>query len=555
MKLIDSIIIDRPPYHWVIKNEAREIIQSALVGQEHLLFEQAKQEPLKDNNARTLFTMVLPDNRKVFIKRYKLNHGWPMLKAWLLGSKARLEYQMADYLKSQEVLTVSPLAVLEKRELSITTEAFLILEHLDNCVNLKDTLVQPQALPARKQGLTRLANFIKQIQGIGFLHKDLHIGNVLVDVKAPVSAMFYLIDLHRSKAIRKLSKANKNDNLAQISYSLWGVRPFTDVVRFLREVRSDLDPPGFRSFLRYLTGIIAKLRHRHWKSRTKRCLKSSTGFSITPAQGYRIFARRNLTPESLVELVRKHLEQVEQKQNLVKYSTYRAISRVNSVEINDGLVKEYRYTLVQQLKNLFRMHRARKSWLAANGFRVRQIPTPINFALLESTKSILMDRSFIIIKEIKDAQPLDEYVKTAFSNGSEPAGLLRRKKEFIKDLAGELRRMHLKGVFHYDMKANNILVQQTNHNRTYNFLDLDRISFSRGVSLARRFKNLAQINASIPSIITRTDRLRFYNYFFTRVREIPDQQKKRSIRKLMRLTIKRRDIWPGNNRRDAENAE
>lgn len=552
MKLSNSTIINNPPYRWVVKNNIKEVIQTSLIGQENLLYEQATRQPLKDNNARTLFTMTLSDNRKVFVKRYKLNNLREVLKSFWFSSKAMREYQRADYLRSKEVLTVTPLAVLEKKERGITTGAFLLLENLDNCIDLKEMLSKSLESSMKKDILIALTNLIKQIQEIGFFHKDLHIGNVLVNTVPSSPVKLYLIDLHRGKIIRKLTRAKEDYNLAQMSYSLWGILPFTDVVRFLQVSRSDLNPPVFHSFLRRLFKIIEGLRHRHWRSRTKRCLKSSTGFSIYQDQTYRIFSKRGLVPEGLIELVRRHQEQVKHKQNLVKYSTYRAISRVNSPETNDVLVKEYRYSLNSRLANLFRMHRAQRSWLAANGFRVRGIPTPEALALIDARRSFLPDRGYLILREIKDAQPLDQYVQTAFSNNSTLKALLEYKREFIENLVRLIKAMYRRGIFSYDLKANNIMVQSNNGRWEFNILDLDRVTFTRRVSLARQMKNLAQLNAATPRIITRTDRMRFFNYYSVGEKDLPDRQKKQIVRKLMWLTIKRKDIWPTNSHRDTK---
>ena len=64
------------------------------------------------------------------------------------------------------------------------------------------------------------------------------------------------------------------------------------------------------------------------------------------------------------------------------------------------------------------------------------------------------------------------------------------------------------------MKSNNILVtENTPGTWQFNFIDLDRVAFRRSLTFYQRAKNLAQINASISSVVTAKDRLKFFHYY------------------------------------------
>ncbi|MEK7449329.1 MAG: hypothetical protein AAB019_07575 [Planctomycetota bacterium] len=113
-QLYNFITIKQPPYRWVVREDIKRLINQALIGRETNL--QARQV-LKDNNARTLFFTTIPFLGEVFVKQYKLNDWWSILKASWWRSQAMNELLMAKYLHNRDVLSVQPLAVLEKKKM------------------------------------------------------------------------------------------------------------------------------------------------------------------------------------------------------------------------------------------------------------------------------------------------------------------------------------------------------------------------------------------------------------------------------------------------------
>ena len=77
-------------------------------------------------------------------------------------------------------------------------------------------------------------------------------------------------------------------------------------------------------------------------------------------------------------------------------------------------------------------------------------------------------------------------------------------RDFIGRLARLVRRMHVRGVYHRDLKANNILARGDD----LWVIDLDRVDFMLSVDRPERVLNLAQLNGAIGAPATRTDRLR-----------------------------------------------
>jgi tRNA A-37 threonylcarbamoyl transferase component Bud32 len=131
-------------------------------------------------------------------------------------------------------------------------------------------------------------------------------------------------------------------------------------------------------------------------------------------------------------------------------------------------------------------------------------------------------------------------------------GLVQWKKELVRDFAMAIRQLHHKGVFHCDLKANNVMIKDIpdnerrylSHQWEFYFIDLDRVRFRRRLPWRERIKNLAQLNAAMPAVMTRSDRLRFFrHYTYGEIK--PHTAKERDIiQEIMAITIERHHIWP-----------
>jgi tRNA A-37 threonylcarbamoyl transferase component Bud32 len=99
--------------------------------------------------------------------------------------------------------------------------------------------------------------------------------------------------------------------------------------------------------------------------------------------------------------------------------------------------------------------------------------------------------------------------------------------------------MHERGVFHRDLKGNNVLAR----GGEFWIVDVDRVDFLREVPWDARALNLAQLNASVGAPATRSDRLRFWFAYAGWNRGLRLDWKAR-VREVMRLTVARRHVWP-----------
>jgi tRNA A-37 threonylcarbamoyl transferase component Bud32 len=112
-------------------------------------------------------------------------------------------------------------------------------------------------------------------------------------------------------------------------------------------------------------------------------------------------------------------------------------------------------------------------------------------------------------------------------------------RDFLHRLARLVRRMHDQGIYHRDLKANNVLVRCGE----IVVVDLDRVDFVREVPPEDRAWNLAQLNAALAAPVTRSDRLRFFFAYAGRSR-ILRLEWKRWVWEIMRNTVLRGHHWP-----------
>lgn len=108
----------------------------------------------------------------------------------------------------------------------------------------------------------------------------------------------------------------------------------------------------------------------------------------------------------------------------------------------------------------------------------------------------------------EDLTRLDRLDLTAFRLYAEPETASRnRLRDRVADWLGGL---HRRGIYHGDLKGSNVLVREDVDPVSLPLIDTDRVAFFPGpVDDRRRVKNLAQLGASMPVMVTQRERLRF----------------------------------------------
>ena len=196
---------------------------------------------------------------------------------------------------------------------------------------------------------------------------------------------------------------------------------------------------------------------------------------------------------------------------------------------------------VNALKGFFNPSRAVNSLKAAETLRGLKIKTATPLAVIEKRKCFLLEESFLIMENISSHLGVPEYIEQNFSHPLSK-NQVERKRAFIKEFAHFLIDVHDQGTYQHDFKTTNIFVEENSAKKIFFWLiDLDHVRFKKRVSTGMKIINLVQINTSIPSAITITDRLRFFHYY-TGEKKM-QKKNKMIIRKIIRLSWKRNPHW------------
>jgi tRNA A-37 threonylcarbamoyl transferase component Bud32 len=451
---------------------------------------------IKKSKRRMAAILTLPNQQGIFFKRDRIE-GWiASFKYFLFHSKARKEYFIADQLRKKNLNIPNPLGWMEKTRLGFIKESY----YLSEAVGDGTSFIEDPVKKMEDTCLYELVKTVKRIHDSGLFHKDLHAGNFLWN-----GASFFLTDLHRAKIIRSVSFDQRLLNLSQLFHSLRSTWDEGKRFRFIdKYFEGDSVPSGKKEeFFRKISAFMDRFQMRQWRSRTKRCLKESTEFSLKREKGVKIYHRRDFPVDRIRKVVEDHLSLIKEKPSaLAKISPEVIVSLFNDGRKKVG-VKQFCYAhSLDIFKNLFRPSKGLRSWVAGNGLMARGIPALNPLALYERRKWWAVNESFLIMETSGKGLEMDRYILEGF-------GDFRKKRLFINHFAQWLSHLHQRNLYHQDMKTCNILVSENGETWDFYLLDLEDIRLDEKVDEKSLFKNLLQLNTSIPKTMTRMDRLRF----------------------------------------------
>ncbi|OGP95041.1 MAG: hypothetical protein A2157_04760 [Deltaproteobacteria bacterium RBG_16_47_11] len=246
-----------------------------------------------------------------------------------------------------------------------------------------------------------------------------------------------------------------------------------------------------------------RLQQRQWRSRTKRCLKESTEFTVQREKKVRYFYRRDFPLGRLKRVMAEHRNLVRKSPfSLIKYSPEVIVSILNDEE--EGVcVKQFCYpSFWGRMKEHFRRSKGFKSWRAANGMRARGLPSLKPFALVERKDWVGLRESFLLMEALVNDQEMDRYISRGFKD-------LEKKRLFIRTFAHWLDGLHKMRLYHKDMKTCNILVSERAETWNFHLLDFEDILMDEDVNRKKLFRTFLQLNTSTPRVMTKVDRYRF----------------------------------------------
>jgi tRNA A-37 threonylcarbamoyl transferase component Bud32 len=481
---------------------------------------------IKESRLRWAAIFCLADQKRIFLKRDRTKGWFESLKYLILPSKARKEWFIAHQLHRRNLAVPRPLGWMEKIHQGMVQESYYLSEAVGSGISFIEDCSKPGDPPL----VGELASTVKKIHKAGLFHGDLHAGNFLWD-----GSSFFLADLHSAKITRGLSLSQRLWNLAHLFHSLrsaWGEKEHSKFIEVYFEGES-FDPRKKERVLQKIHSWMNRLQRRQWRSRTKRCLKESSEFSVYREAGICYHHRRDYPLAVIKKRVEEHHRMVlEKSSGLVKSSPEVTVSILE----NGGgkvSVKNHRpCAFWDSFREHFRRSRGMKAWIAGNGLKVRGVPSLRPLALMEIRDwSGLRESSFLM--EVSQAhQELDRYILQSL-------GDFKEKRVFIKAFSKWLSQYHKKNLYHRDMKTCNILVSKGRDTWGFHLLDLEDVRLDKKVSGRELFKTFLQLNTSTPKTVATTDRFRFFGEY---LRLNPIVKDRKSFLRRLIHESKRREV-------------
>jgi tRNA A-37 threonylcarbamoyl transferase component Bud32 len=423
-----------------------------------------------------------------------------LLKYLVFPSKGRKEWFIAYQLGKRNLNIPRPMGWMERVHRGCVRESYYLSEAVESGVPLAEVA----DILKDEKVLTELVKTVIKMHSSGLLHQDLHAGNFLWDGES-----FYLIDLHRARLLRSLSLNRRLWNLSHLFHSLRPIWGEDEQLRFLDQYfeGDSISSQKKGAYLIKIHSWMARLQKRQWKSRTKRCLKESTEFSVKKEKGLTFYHRKDFPFDRFKKVVEKHVFTVDNSLSLLVKQSPEVIVSIFDDEDDRICIKQFCYPRWwDRFREHFRLSKGLKAWLGGNGLRVRGISSIKPLALMERKSWFNFVEGFLVMDASEPGEEMDRYLCKGFSGFEE-------KRVFIKSFARWLSQLHQKGIYHQDMKTCNILVSKNGQVWDFKLLDLEDVRLNEKVNDKKLFRNLLQLNTSIPNLVTRTDRLRFYKEY------------------------------------------
>lgn len=242
---------------------------------------------IKESMLRWAGIVSLPDGTRLFLKRDRSKGWWEYIKYRVLSSRGRSEWLTATLLEAREVSIPKPMGWLERRRGGLVRESYYLSEAFGSGV----TCLEEAAPLTTGAAIVELAGAVRKIQNAALFHRDFHAGNFLWH-----GASVVLTDLHKAKIVNRLSLKRKLWMISHLFHSLRFRWTGEHEVAFLDACfeGDSLSDGEKESYLRTIHLRMDRFQRRQWRSRTKRCLKQSTEFTVEKEGGMTYYHRRDV---------------------------------------------------------------------------------------------------------------------------------------------------------------------------------------------------------------------------------------------------------------------
>jgi tRNA A-37 threonylcarbamoyl transferase component Bud32 len=523
---------DERGLNWEVEEAYADVVRAQILPHLEHLTTAPGVAIVKRNRVRTVLRLTLDGgptpSEEIYLKRYHPTGVRATLKSMIRVSRARREWEMARTLEDSGIPTAHPIAWAVRRVNGVVKDAVYMCRGLADALDYVPWVLKHAPKPEdtadhllRRRHLERLASLARRQHDLGIDHPDLHSGNLLfVPEEGERDGVgLHVIDLHGASLSKNpLEPGRRLTLLAKLLHSLREITDDSDRYRFLRDYAKGGKSPIVDLQRSHWTieRRVAKLERRRLRSRSRRCLKRSGRFDVARADGWLIRHMRSQPLPTLLDAAREHERAVREGVRVVKSAERSVVTKVR-IRGPKGertvVVKETRpKPLRRWLGTVLGQSRGRRGWVLGNALIVRGVSAAKPLGYLLDGRGPLVRRELLVMVDVSDdGERLDHLILRQFR----ATGLVGYERRIMVGIvAAFLRNLHAGCVYHGDLKASNVYVQtRADGDLDLRLVDYERVCLDRPVNFRRRVKNLAQLHASIPRCITRTDRLRFFRAY------------------------------------------
>jgi tRNA A-37 threonylcarbamoyl transferase component Bud32 len=364
----------------------------------------------------------------------------------------------------------------------------------------------------------------------GFVHGDLHTGNILVGEKGPV-----LIDLQRIREDESQAAANRD--IAFLDFSLYqlGVSR-SNRLRFriaaihlghfrVASERERLREIGRASQMRALD---------YYRGRTRRTLRAGEAFRAVTRGNQSGLRRAGFSEEALQAALEAHQTQVDTRgPQLIKCDHRARVSCVRALG-HEVVVKEVvESSARKRLADVFRGSAGRRAWVGGHGLQIRGIPAATPLAYLETKRWGVPIASLVVLEDLSSARCSAE-LKPGDPEAQHLPKLLLRL----------VTRLHRTGSLHADLQAMHIYLVKHGEETELSLIDLEGVRFPGRLRDQQRIQMLSEVNATFDDdLIGASVRARIFEQY---VQNLPfDLGNARALKKIVQRSLARKQRWQG----------
>lgn len=234
-------------------------------------------------------------------------------------------------------------------------------------------------------------------------------------------------------------------------------------------------------------------------------MEVSSHYRFCAVGSWRLWIHSERWSEALWNEILRHLED----QRSVDHPETRRFRFPGEKESGDFYLKMYSGTRFWgRVKDLFRDSKAFRALKMGRALSSLGFHVPLTVVAGEERRFRFLKRAFLLTIGIGGSS-LPVFLHEYGALPSDP-DLLKRKREHLRQLAQEIRRLHGYGFVHGDLIPNNILVRAEGEGVAFFYIDNDRTRRYRGWCPAiLRKRNLIQLNRFVLHGISLQDRMRF----------------------------------------------